>query len=122
MNIRLTTDAANQLDMMRFTRHPQTGFVVGDRVGTFIMVKLLVPAPLDSSSLQRNYPKALEVYGPSLLGVFFIGREPFIDGWFSEDLVLAADDNRLDSFVCEATDTGLRMKRIVHREENQKHG
>ena len=122
MNIRFTTDAASQLDMIRFTRHPQTGFVVGDRIGTYMIVKLLVPAPLDSTSLHRHYSRGLELYGPALMGAFFIGCEPFFDDWFAEDLVIVADDNRLDYFICEAGAAGLRMERIVDREEKEKNG
>ena len=117
MNIRLTIEASAQLDMMRFTRTPQAGFIVGDCIGAFEIVNLLVPASLEAKELQRHYVKALELYGSRLLGVFFIGCEPFADHWFGEDLVLAADENRLQYFMCEASAEGARLVPIIHWEE-----
>lgn len=117
MNIRLSIEAAAQLDMMRFSRTPQCGFIVGDCIGAFEIVNLLVPSSLESIALQQHYVKALELYGSRLRGIFFIGCEPFADHWFGEDLVLAADENQLQYFTCEASAAGARLVPIVHWEE-----
>ncbi len=117
MNIRFAKDVAVHLDMMRLAEDPQAGFFIGDCIGTFVIIKAFIPAPLNSEHLDRLYVNALEKFGPKLRGIYFVGREPILDDWHCQELVLVADRDRLDFYTCEAAEDGVRMEQIVNWEE-----
>ncbi len=118
MNIRFANDAAGQLDMMRMAAIPQSGFIIGDTIGKFIIVRNFVSVPLDSGHIDELYSEALGKFGAYLQGVFFIGCEPGSDDWFCEDLVMVANHGRLEFFMCRACSGTQRMQQILDWEED----
>lgn len=100
MDIQLTPEAENRLEMIRRMDTVANGFVLGRMIGKHLVVEQFFPANFDEDTVDAVYRIVFERVGERLAGVFFNNREPFFNEWFLEDVMIHIDDREWRYEVC----------------------
>lgn len=103
MEINFIPEAQRQLDMMGVIDTIENGFVMGQIIGKHIIIENFFPANFNEKKIDKIYRKIFNIAGERLMGVFFNGKEPFLNDWFLEDIIIKVNPlhQDLESFIYE---------------------
>ena len=103
MKIDLTPEAQTQAELIRDMDTVENGFLIGTVMGKHIIIKELFPVNFNEETIDDVYRKMVDTHGDALMGVFFNNREPFLNDWFLEDVIMTIDAETLGwkSFIYE---------------------
>jgi hypothetical protein len=88
MEINFTPEAERQLDVIRDVDTIKNGFVMGQLIGKHYIIEGFFPANFNEKNISDLYYKFFTKVGEKLMGVFFNNREPFLNDWFLEDVII----------------------------------
>ena len=103
MKIDLTPEAQTQAELIRDMDTVENGFLIGTVMGKHIIIKEFFPVNFNEETIDGAYRKMVDTHGDALMGVFFNNREPFLNDWFLEDVIMTIDAETLGwkSFIYE---------------------
>jgi len=97
--IRLTLDARRQIDLLRHSRDPSSGFLAGGEIGRYRVIARLCPLPFPDDRLAEALAAAVRTLGPRLVGVYFANRPVRVATWLVNDLVLSFTGATVEVFT-----------------------
>jgi hypothetical protein len=101
MEINVTPEARQQLELIQEMDSIKNGFVLGRMMGKHMIVERFFPANFTKKNIDAGYRGAFLKMGEKLVGVFFTNDEPFVSQWFLEDVIFKIKSRHFEYEIYE---------------------
>jgi hypothetical protein len=98
MKIYFSNRANSELDLLCKLENERTGFVFGFDLGFGKLIDTILPLNFQSTNIGPLYQSVYKHKGDSLLGVFFLNKNYFLDDCFFENIILTIKAGQLKIF------------------------
>jgi hypothetical protein len=94
VKIHFTNKANAELALLCALDNEKTGFIFGVDMGNNKIIETILPVNFHVSNVARLYHTVYKKKGNSLLGVFFLNKDFFLNDCFFENIILLIKDGQ----------------------------
>jgi len=107
VKLKICPAVKKELDIISDLNQAVSGFMIGDKIGNFIIIKQILWIPINPDNLDEQYSKLIQAFGLNVRGVIFVNKEIVLNPWFLDDIIIVINRKKRDDYIYSITEFKL---------------